>query len=132
VSRPRIIRVVVADNHEMVRLSLAILFEAYDDIEIVGEAINGDDALRLCDEVQPDVLLLDLKLPVIDGLTVVRRVKQLYSAIKVIVLTYSSVPEDVTAAAEAGVSRYLLKDALSEEIVGAIRLAMQPPHVSTS
>jgi DNA-binding NarL/FixJ family response regulator len=123
--------VVVVDDHEVVRLSLGILFETYDDIEIVGEATNGEDALHLCDAVQPDVVLLDLKLPVVDGLTVARRVKQLYSAIKVIVLTYSDLPEDVTAAAAAGVNSYLLKDALSEDIVGAIRLAMQPPHVFT-
>jgi len=128
--RTRNIRVLVVDDHEMVRRSLAVFAQIYDDIEIVGAATNGDEAMRLCADLRPDIMLLDLNIPRIDGLSVARVMRQLYPAVQVVVLTHSNAAEDIAAAKQAGVSGYVLKDQGGEEIAKAIRAVAQRPLIA--
>lgn len=116
-----IIRLLIADDHDMVRKSIALFMESCDDIEVVGEASDGEQALHLCGELLPDVILLDLNMPGIDGLGVARVVREHYPTTRVVILTYSSLESDILNANEAGVSRYLLKDSTTDEIAEAIR-----------
>jgi DNA-binding NarL/FixJ family response regulator len=113
----------IVDDHEFVRESLALFAETMDDIEIVGQATNGDEALRLCADLRPDVVLLDLAIPLIDGLTVLRVIRQMYPSVAVVMLSYSSKDEDIKAATEAGASAYLVKGVDLDEMAAAIRQA---------
>jgi DNA-binding NarL/FixJ family response regulator len=113
----------IVDDHEFVRESLALFAETQDDIEIVGQATNGDEALRLCADLRPDVVLLDLSIPLIDGLTVLRVIRQMYPSVAVVMLSYSSKAEDIEAALEAGASAYLVKGLELDELAAAIRQA---------
>jgi len=113
----------IVDDHEFVRESLALFAETQDDIEIVGQATNGDEALRLCADLRPDVVLLDLSIPLIDGLTVLRVIRQMYPSVAVVMLSYSSKTEDIEAATQAGASAYLVKGVDLDEMAAAIRQA---------
>ncbi len=121
----RPIKVLVVDDHEMLRNSLSVFFDTTDDLELVGQATTGLEALELCAQLQPDVVLMDLKLPDMDGVTATRILRKKYPQIRVIVLTYSAAPEDMQAALDAGVHRYLLKDISIDELAVAIRDAIK-------
>jgi DNA-binding NarL/FixJ family response regulator len=117
------IRVVVVDDHAVVRDGLAQLLAASSDIELAGTAANGEDAVRVTLEQEPDVVLMDLSMPGIDGIEATRRVKERLSRTNVLVLTSYSDKERVLAALDAGATGYLLKDAEPDEIVEAVRAA---------
>lgn len=119
------IRVLIADDHAMVRSGLAGFLLANDDLELVGEASNGSEAVRACAETRPDVVLMDLVMPGMDGATAIRAIHETYPDIQVIALT--SFPEEdlVQRALEAGAISYLLKNVGADEIAGAIRGASQ-------
>ena len=123
ISETKPIRVMIVDDHAMVRDGLKVFFFVFKDIEIVGEADNGEKALALCSQIQPDVILMDMMMPVMDGTTATRAIRQLYPQIQIIVLT--SFPEEalVPQAIQAGAIGYLLKDVQAEELVTAIRAA---------
>ena len=121
----RIIRLLIVDDHEMVRTSISFFIANCDDITIVGEAANGDQALQLCAELQPDVVLLDLNIPLVNGLNVATIIRDLYPVIRVVVLTYSNSEDDIAKAIAAGVKSYLLKDVTASEIAHAIRQAVR-------
>ena len=122
-TEPSPIRVMIVDDHEVVRTGLRFSLLALADIELAGEAGNGEEALRLCDEIQPDVILMDLMMPGMDGTETTRAILQRHPQVKVVVLT--SFPEGslVQGALQAGATSYLLKDVGIDELSDAIRSA---------
>lgn len=121
----RTIRVLLVDEHELVRNSLSTAMAVMADFEIVGEAIDGSNAIQKAANLQPDVILMDLNMPVMDGLTATKIIRKQYPQIKVIVLTASILEADTVMAEEAGASFYLRKDSSVAEIAAAIRAVVQ-------
>jgi DNA-binding NarL/FixJ family response regulator len=117
------IRVAIADDHRVVRLGLEQLLETIDDVELVGSAEGGEAAVVLCAERKPDVLLLDLAMPDLDGIGVTRRLSEASPTTRVIIFTSFGDRDEVVAALDAGAVGYLLKDAEPEELGAAIRAA---------
>lgn len=115
------IRVVVADDHALYRQSLSLLLSLDGDIDVVGEAANGFDALEAAADLQPDILLLDLQMPRLDGIDAVGSLVKRMPAGQVIMLTMSEATEDLLAALRAGANGYLLKSSPSEDVLDAIR-----------
>ena len=122
-SPPQPIRVMLVDDHTMVRRGLATFLKVFDDLQLAGEAENGEDAIRLSAEVMPDVILMDMVLPVMDGATATRLIRQQYPQIQVIALTSFKEGQLIKNALEAGAIGYLLKDVSADELVQAIRAA---------
>ncbi|MDQ1463628.1 MAG: hypothetical protein QOC73_569 [Actinomycetota bacterium] len=118
------IRVVIADDHAVVRRGLEDLLRAEPDIEVVGTAANGEQACAMVEEAQPDVVLMDLSMPVMDGIEATRRIGAVAPAAHVIVLTSFADRPRILAALDAGATGYLLKDADPIEVPAAIRTAM--------
>ncbi|HEY0450057.1 response regulator transcription factor [Actinophytocola sp.] len=114
------IRVALADDHELVRMGLRVLVSREPDLELVGEATSGAEALALVAAQRPDVLLLDIKMPGMDGLETLRRLP--LDAVRVIVVTTFEIDEYVFEALRAGASGFVLKDAAPGELVRAIRV----------
>ena len=118
------VRVVIADDHQVVREGLQmILAESDGEIVVVGEASDGDEAVRLATAVQPDVVLMDLSMPRVDGLEATRRLREAGVPSRVLILTSFADGEGVRDAVRAGVTGYLMKDVLKAELLTAIRLA---------
>ena len=117
------IRVLLVDDHAVVRSGLGAFLLAFDDLELVGEASSGEEAVRLCDQVQPDVVLMDLVMPEMDGATATRAIRERCPQIQVIALTSFKEKELVQGALEAGAIGYLLKNVSADELADAIRAA---------
>ena len=115
------IRILLADDEELVRTGLRMILGSEPDLEIVGEAVNGEDALQKVSELAPDVLLLDLRMPDGDGLAVLRRLPA--GALPVVVLTTFDTDANVQEALLAGAAGFLLKDAPAAQLVAAVRAA---------
>jgi DNA-binding NarL/FixJ family response regulator len=115
------IRVLVADDHPIVRSGIVALLEAADDVEVVGEAADGGEAVALALALQPDLVLMDLRMPVLDGDEATARILAAAPSIRVVVLTTYESDESILTAIEAGASGYLLKAAPQEEILAGIR-----------
>lgn len=117
------IRVMIVDDHSVVRSGLSAFLLAFDDLEVAGEASGGAEALRLCGEVSPDVVLMDLVMPGMDGATATAAIRGEYPSVAVLALT--SFPEEdlVQKALQAGAIGYLLKNVSAEELAAAIRSA---------
>jgi NarL family two-component system response regulator LiaR len=128
--KPDTVRVMIVDDHDMVRKGLAVFLEAFDDLELVGEAANGREAVRLCAEVQPHVVLMDLVMPEMDGIAATRAIRQVCPDVKVIVLTSFGDQDLVQRALQAGAIGYLLKNASIDEIAVAIRTAYRGNEAS--
>lgn len=116
------IRVVLADDHAILRDSLRAFFDLQPDIEVVGEATSGLDAVQETMRLIPDLLLLDLAMPDLDGLEVARRLKQQLPQCKVVILSQYSDPENVLASLRSGADGYVLKKAGGNELLRAIRV----------
>ncbi len=117
------IRVVLADDHAVVRRGLRGFLELLDDIEIVGEASDGTEGIRVVEETRPDVVLMDLVMPCCDGVNATAEVRRRFPETEVVALTSFIEEEKVVAALEAGATGYLLKDAEADEVADAIRAA---------
>ena len=117
------IRVLLVDDHAVVRSGLAAFLLAFDDLELAGEAASGEEAIRRCRQLQPDVVLMDLVMPGMDGAAATRAIREQFPRIQVIALT--SFPEEdmVRATLQAGAIGYLLKNASAEDLATAIRAA---------
>jgi len=117
------IRVLLVDDHGVVRRGLRGYLELLGDIEIVGEAENGLRGVELAAELKPDVVLMDLVMPVLDGIGATARIKAADPSVQVVALTSFIEEEKVTAALEAGASGFILKDAEADDVAAAIRAA---------
>ncbi|GAB2947287.1 response regulator transcription factor [Streptomyces pseudoechinosporeus] len=117
-----VIRVVVVDDQPLIRAGFAMVLAAQSDIEVVGEAENGADALALLARTEADVVIMDIRMPVMDGVEATRRLGQLPDRPRVLVLTTFDTDEDAFAALQAGASGFLLKNTPPEEVVAAIRV----------
>jgi NarL family two-component system response regulator LiaR len=122
-TEPNPIRVMIVDDHDMVRSGLSVFLEAFDDLELVGEVADGKEAIRLCAEVQPHVVLMDLVMPEMDGIAATRAIRQAYPNIQIIALTSFGSQDLVQGALQAGAVGYLLKNASIDELAAAIRAA---------
>ena len=117
------IRVMLVDDHAVVRSGLATFLYAYEDFELVGEASDGEEALRLCGRVRPDVILMDLIMPRMDGATATRAIRERYPDVQILVLTSFKEDNLVHDALKSGAIGYLLKNVTSDELANAIRAA---------
>jgi NarL family two-component system response regulator LiaR len=116
-------RVLLADDHLVVRRGLATLLLAFNDLQLVGEAHNGAEALELCATTQPDVVLMDLLMPEMDGVAATRAIRERYPHIQVIVLTSMNEYDYVQRALAAGAEGYLLKNISADDLAASIRVA---------
>lgn len=117
------IRVMLVDDHAVVRSGISAFLLVHSDLELVGEASDGDEAYRLCSRARPDVILMDMVMPRMDGATATEVIRSKYPDIQVIVLTSFKENEQIQRALEAGAIGYLLKNVSSEELANAIRAA---------
>jgi DNA-binding NarL/FixJ family response regulator len=116
------IRVVVADDQGMVRSGFSTLLNAQPDIEVIGEAVNGQDAIARAAELRPDVILMDVRMPVLDGLQATRRIAATDDHPRILILTTFDLDDYVYEALRAGASGFLLKDASAGELAEAVRV----------
>jgi DNA-binding NarL/FixJ family response regulator len=116
------IRVVVADDQGMVRSGFSVLLNAQPDIEVIGEAVNGQEAIARAAELRPDVILMDVRMPVLDGLHATREITAMPDPPKILVLTTFDLDDYVYEALRSGASGFLLKDASASELANAVRL----------
>ena len=117
------IRVMLVDDHAVVRSGLSAFLAAFDDLELVGEAADGSEAVALCSRVQPDVILMDLVMPRMDGATATRIIREKYPAVQIIALTSFKEDELVQNALMSGAIGYLLKNVGADDLAKAIRAA---------
>ena len=115
------IRVLLVDDHAVVRSGLGAVLAALDDMELAGEASNGQEAVRACERVKPDVVLMDLLMPVMDGVAATRTIHERWPDIRIVALTSFGDRELVEGALKAGATGYLIKTVSAEELAAAIR-----------
>jgi NarL family two-component system response regulator LiaR len=123
------IRVVVVDDHDMVRRGLSSFLKSFDDLEMVGEARNGREALDVCAEAKPDVVLMDLIMPIMDGVSAIRLLRQQMPQVHIVALTSATEADLVTSALQAGALSYLQKDVNIDQLVNAIRAAARGERI---
>ena len=116
------VRVVIADDQGMVRSGFSVLLNAQPDIEVIGEAVNGQEAVAQAASLHPDVILMDVRMPVLDGLQATRQITAMPDAPKILVLTTFDLDDYVYEALRSGASGFLLKDASARELADAVRL----------
>jgi DNA-binding NarL/FixJ family response regulator len=116
------IKVLIADDQALVRSGFRMILEARDDLEVVGEAGDGEEAIRLAARTRPDVVLMDVRMPVLDGVSATARLTAVPNPPKVIILTTYDLEEPLYAALRAGASGFLLKDARPADLAEAIRV----------
>jgi DNA-binding NarL/FixJ family response regulator len=114
-------RIVLADDQALLRKGFRMILEAEDDMEIVGEAANGEDAVRLAELYAPDIVLMDVRMPVLDGIEATRAITEAGESTRVLILTTFDLDEYAFGALRAGASGFLLKDVPPPELIAAIR-----------
>ena len=117
------IRVLLVDDQQLIRMGFRMVLDAEPDIHVVGEAENGEEGLRMVAGEHPDVVLMDVRMPVMDGIEATERIIERFPSVRVVVLTTFDLDEYAFAAVRAGASGFLLKDAHPQELTGAIRAA---------
>jgi len=119
------IRVLITDDHPVVRKGMAALLATKEDIEVVGEAANGKEAIQRVKELTPDVILMDLVMPEMDGVHAIKQIVEEFPNTKILVMTSFATDDMVFPAIKSGALGYLLKDSTPEELIGAIRQVHQ-------
>jgi two-component system, NarL family, response regulator LiaR len=119
------IRVLVVDDHKVVRKGLSTFISVNDDLELVGEAANGEEAIEQCAALRPDVVLMDMKMPVMDGPTAIGHMKARFPGVNIVALTSFDDEAFAQRALEAGAIGYLFKDVEEDELMSAIRFASE-------
>jgi DNA-binding NarL/FixJ family response regulator len=119
------IRILVVDDHKVVRTGLRTFISVNEDLDFVGEAGNGEEAIEQCAALRPDVVLMDLKMPVMDGPTAIEHIRARFPEVQIVALTSFDDESLAQRALEAGAIGYLFKDAEEEELISAIRLASE-------
>lgn len=127
-SESKPVRVLLVDDHAVVRSGLGAFLLVYDDLELVGEASGGEEAVRLCEKLQPDVVLMDLVMPGMDGAAATRIIRERWPHIQIVALTSFKEKDLVQGVLEAGAIGYMLKNVSADELADAIRAA----HVGRS
>jgi DNA-binding NarL/FixJ family response regulator len=120
---------VIADDHPVVRDGLRAMLDTQPDIDVVGEASTGAEALSMARSLRPDLVLMDLQMPELDGASATRRIRAKHEDVHVLVLTTYDTDADISRAVEAGATGYLLKDARREDLFNAVRLAARGESV---
>lgn len=123
------IRVIIVDDESLVRAALRVFLDSADDFELVGEADNGADAVTLVRAVRPDVVLMDVQMPTMDGIEATRRLTQEFPGIKIVALTTFSAERVIVPMLSAGAAGYLVKDTAPDRILDAARLAHEGGYV---
>src|SRR5262249_45261530 len=123
--RPTPARLIVADDHELARAGLRSMLEGERGLELVGEASNGREAVALCRQHQPDLALLDVRMPELDGLAATRAIKQVSPKTSVLIVTTHEHHDYLIAALKAGAAGYLLKDISRQELLMAVRRVLR-------
>jgi DNA-binding NarL/FixJ family response regulator len=118
-------RIVVVDDHDLVRSGLKALLSTQEGLTIVGEAANGREALDLCGRVRPDLVLMDVRMPGMDGLAATREIKRRFNDVSVLILTTYENEDYLLEAIRAGAAGYVLKDASEQQLVTAIRRVLE-------
>lgn len=119
------IRLLIVDDQSLIREGLIALLSLQQDLEVVGEAVNGQEAIALADTAKPDVILMDLSMPVCDGVTATERIHKKHPQIKIMVLTTFDDDVNIRQALSVGASAYILKNIPSRQLADSIRLVMQ-------
>lgn len=119
------IRVMLVDDHAVVRQGLAFYLQTFQDIELVAEAISGEEAIRVCGEMAPNVILMDLVMPGMGGIEAIKTIKQRYPQVQIIALTSMNEEDVVRSALKAGAIGYMLKDVSMSELNAGVRAAFQ-------
>lgn len=117
------IRIVIADDHPVVREGMRALLASQADLEVVGDAVDGHDAVRLAGDLLPDVVLMDLRMPGLEGAAATAEITARHPGVRVLVVTTYDSDADILRAVEAGATGYLLKDALRDDLFAAVRAA---------
>lgn len=127
-----IIRVVLVDDHAQIHRTVQVILGATTDIELVGQGANGQEGIVLCEQYQPDIVLMDVVMPVMDGIQATKELHERYPDIKILVLSSFQDHESVYAMLRNGAVGYLTKDALSQDLADTIRATMQGKMVFSS
>src|SRR3712207_992777 len=120
-STPPRARLLIADDHDLVREGLRAVLGGEEDLEVVGEARDGHEALKMCRSLEPDLVLMDVRMPKSDGLEATRAIKEEMPKVSVVMVTMHENPDYLLEAIRAGAAGYILKDAEGERLVGAVR-----------
>ncbi|MCS6872177.1 MAG: response regulator transcription factor [Anaerolineae bacterium] len=124
-SERKSIRVVIIDDHEMVRRGLSLFLRGFADMQVVGEAANGAEAIQVCEEQKPDVVLMDIVMPEMNGIEATRLLRERFPEIAIVALSSASDTRSVTTTMQAGATSYLLKNVSDDQLANAIRAAQR-------
>ncbi|HZG66929.1 MAG TPA: response regulator transcription factor, partial [Herpetosiphonaceae bacterium] len=118
-------RLVIADDHELARAGLRSMLMSDPSLEIVDEAANGDEAVTRCRDLRPDLVLMDVRMPELDGMAATRMIKEISPATSVLIVTMHETPDYLIEAIQAGAAGYVLKDATRAELLAAVRQVLR-------